>query len=71
MASSEEAIREWNRIRGLLDTYLRICETIKAGKLRIHGLDFKIPKGFELKLKARCEEIKLEIRKVLDEILES
>jgi len=71
MALSEEVIRKFERMRSLINIYLGICETIKAKKIRIHGLDLDIPRKFELKLKARCEEIKAEIQSILNEILES
>jgi len=71
MALSEEVMSKFERMRSLIDIYLGICETIEAKKHRIHGLDLDIPRKFELKLKAKCEDLKAEIQSILNEILES
>jgi len=63
--------REWNRMRTLLDRFFEIKETLKSGKLRIHGIEFKIQKEVEKRLEKRLAELKAELKNALNKLLEA
>jgi len=64
-------VAKWDEMRASLERFFEIKQTLKLGRIMIHGIEFKIPREVEKRLRERLEQIKAELKEDFIKLLEA
>jgi len=70
MVSEVERENKFNKLRFMIDQYFELIKALKLGEIQAYGMKLKLTSKLKAKLETRAKNLKLEIKSLVDELVE-